>query len=726
MNRLLPFLILLSTIRICQSQTTLSGVVTDNKNQPIPGANIYLAGTYDGASSDPDGKYTFTTTETGQQVLTVSFVGYDTYVDTVTMTVGTMNINIELKEQFNELNAVVVSAGAFEASDERKNAMLKPLDIVTTAGADGDIYGALETLPGATKVGNEDGLFVRGGSDYETKTIIDGMVVNNPFYSTTPDIPSRGRFQPFLFKGTVFSTGGYSAEYGQALSSAVILNTEDMPEFSASGVSLAPIFIGGFHTQKFKNQKTALGGGINYTNLRLFDNVFPPSTFDWINSVEAGDATLYFRQKTSKTGLLKIYGQMETSNLALRSPDIDSLPETDDVYLANNYQYVNATWREILTKKWGVQAGLSYSNNTDDVTIDGFDVGKNDDALMAKIRFNNEITEKISIHYGVEHQRIHYTQKAGDFQFTADDNFTAGFAESDIFITNDIAGRIGVRTEYSSIVDEVNIAPRISLAFKSGKNAQINLAYGEFYQTPQPNYLYTMDIYPLTYEHATHLIANYQYVTNDRTFRVEGYYKLYSDLITLSTDSLNPFVPISDNLGTGYARGIDVFFRDRKTIPYADYWVSYSFLDTRRKFLDYPEEVTPTFAAQHILSLVYKHYFANINTQVSGTYRFISGWPYYNPNNPQFLGDVSPALHNLALSASYLTSLWGNFTVVFLSWDNAPQFNQIYGYRYSADGTNMLTNQAPVKSTIFFGVFVSILYGQDRRVNDEDIDDSNR
>lgn len=708
------------------AQTTISGIVTDNKNAPIPGANILLANTYDGTSSNTDGKFSFTTTESGQQILQVSFIGFDTYVDTLMLNGGTIERTIELKEQFNELNAVVVSAGAFEASDERKNAMLKPLDIVTTAGADGDIYGALETLPGASKVGNEDGLFVRGGSDYETKTIIDGMVVNNPFYSTTPDIPSRGRFQPFLFKGTVFSTGGYSAEYGQALSSAVILNTEDMPEYSASGLSLAPIFIGGFHTQKFNQDKTALGGGMNYTNLRLFDNVFPPSTFDWINSVEAGDATVYFRQKTSKTGILKVYGQFESSNLALRSPDIDSLPLTDDVWLGNDYQYVNATWREILTEHWGVQAGMSYSNNVDKVTIDGFNVGKNDDALMAKIRFNNSITKKISIHYGVEHQRMHYTQHAGDLSFTAEDLYTAGFAESDIFITNDIAGRIGVRTEYSSIVDEVNIAPRISLAFKTGKNAQVNVAYGEFYQTPQPTYLYTIDQYPLTYERATHLIANYQYVTNDRTIRLEGYYKLYNDLITLTADSTNPFVPKAANLGGGYARGIDIFFRDRKTIPYADYWISYSYLDTRRQFLDYPEEVTPTFAAQHILSLVYKHYFAGINTQVSGTYRYISGWPYYNPNNPQFLGDVSPDLHNLALSASYLTSLWGNFTVVFLSWDNAPQFDQIYGYRYSSDGASRITNQAPVKSTVFFGVFMSILYGKDRRVNDADIDDSNR
>jgi len=88
------------------------------------------------------------------------------------------------------------------------------------------------------------------------------------------------------------------------------------------------------------------------------------------------------------------------------------------------------------------------------------------------------------------------------------------------------------------------------------------------------------------------------------------------------------------------------------------------------------------------------------------------------------LGDVSPQLHNLSLSASYLTSLWGNFTVIFLSWDNAPQFDQIYGYQYSADGTVRVENQAPIKSTVFFGIFISFLYGDDRRVNDIDIDKS--
>ncbi|MFZ1824643.1 MAG: TonB-dependent receptor, partial [Chitinophagales bacterium] len=205
-----------------QSQTIIKGHVESNKKEIIPGVNIILQDSYDGTTTDLDGNFEFTTDETGAFILIASFIGYVEFSDTLDLQGETIELNIILKEAFNELNAVLITAGAFEASDEKKSVVFSSLDIVTTAGADGDIYGALETLPGVTSVGNDDGLYVRGGTGYETVTIIDGVPVQNPYYSTLPDIPSRGRFGPFLFKGTVFSTGGYSAEYGQALSSAVI------------------------------------------------------------------------------------------------------------------------------------------------------------------------------------------------------------------------------------------------------------------------------------------------------------------------------------------------------------------------------------------------------------------------------------------------------------------------------------------------------------------------
>ena len=70
---------------------------------------------------------------------------------------------------------------------------------------------------------------MRGGEADETQIFIDGIRVFTPYSPTAKNIPTRGRFSPFLFKGITFSTGGYSAEYGQALSSVLLLNSTDEP-----------------------------------------------------------------------------------------------------------------------------------------------------------------------------------------------------------------------------------------------------------------------------------------------------------------------------------------------------------------------------------------------------------------------------------------------------------------------------------------------------------------
>jgi hypothetical protein len=56
--------------------------------------------------------------------------------------------NPVLREAINEMTAVTISAGAMEASDEKRAVVLRPVDIVTVPSAMGDIIGAFQTLPG--------------------------------------------------------------------------------------------------------------------------------------------------------------------------------------------------------------------------------------------------------------------------------------------------------------------------------------------------------------------------------------------------------------------------------------------------------------------------------------------------------------------------------------------------------------------------------------------------
>jgi hypothetical protein len=57
--------------------------------------------------------------------------------------------------------------------------------------------------------------------------LVDGILVAQPYGATTNNLPTEDDFL-LLFSGISFSTG-YSAEYGEALSSVLLLNTQDEP-----------------------------------------------------------------------------------------------------------------------------------------------------------------------------------------------------------------------------------------------------------------------------------------------------------------------------------------------------------------------------------------------------------------------------------------------------------------------------------------------------------------
>jgi hypothetical protein len=64
------------------------------------------------------------------------------------------------------------------------------------------------------------------------------------------NVPTRGRFFHFLFSGIAFSTGGYSAEYGEA-PLRFALNTEDNPAQNKTEISLMTVGVGLGNTQKW-------------------------------------------------------------------------------------------------------------------------------------------------------------------------------------------------------------------------------------------------------------------------------------------------------------------------------------------------------------------------------------------------------------------------------------------------------------------------------------------
>ena len=194
MRSMPAIIILLLACLLTSAQTLITGKVKDLKGRPLNGASIAIKDSYDGATSDSTGAYAFKTAETGNKILLVTSIGYKLTELQINITGATIKSDIILKEEPNELTAVVITAGTFEASDTKRTTVLNPIDIVTTASANADITSAIRTLPGAQQVGENGGLFVRGGTAEETKVFIDGTVVNNFFLSVSRILHSAAGF----------------------------------------------------------------------------------------------------------------------------------------------------------------------------------------------------------------------------------------------------------------------------------------------------------------------------------------------------------------------------------------------------------------------------------------------------------------------------------------------------------------------------------------------------
>jgi len=739
MFQIIALIVLLLTSILANAQSTITGKIKDAKGKPVPGASIAIKDSYDGGTSDSSGNFRFHTAEKGDQIILFTSIGYKLQEQKVNLTGATITINVVLKEEPNELTAVVISVGTFEASDrKRAAAILDPIDIVTTASANGDITGALKTLPGAQTIGEQEGLFVRGGTAAETRTFIDGTLVNNFFYSSAPNIAGYSRFSPFIFKGTVFSTGGYSALYGQALSSALILESIDLPEQSSASVGVSILSLSGGYQQLAKDKKSSWGVSYNYTNLTpAFAIIKQQQDYSHAPENQAADAN--FRIKTSKTGILKYYGTLNTSRFAFTENSLDTLGYLDRFGLKNFNTYHNFSWKESITKKWKLNTGVSFSLNKDhiessvqnqqkqDVLISGlefkqFNVDNRGDFFNARLVLERRLRGLSGIRFGGEynysHQNaIYYDYHGQAYPQSITENITAAFAEADVYVTNNIAAKLGGRLEHSTILDKTNLAPRVSLAYKFSKQAQASLAYGIFYQNPETRYLPSPS--PISFMKATHYIAQYMKVDGRTTFRTEIFYKKYESLI--KTGFANGRETAINNNGFGDAKGIEFFWRDKKNIKNVDYWISYSYLDTKRDYLNFPTVTEPNFAARHTASLIVKKFVSKLKMNLNGSYNFASGRPYYNigydGTNYKFNDQGrTPTYHNVSVSVNYLPFIGKKnarvFDVYVLQVSNVFNINQTYGYEYSYNGLRKQAIVPPSKMFVFIGAFLS--FGVDR------------
>lgn len=713
------------------SQIKISGKVS-YKNRGISQVNITLKDTYDGTTSDSEGNFSFETSEKGNHILQFS---HPKYIDTEkSLLIENQNIElpVDMKEQISEIDAVVITAGSIEASDRnRATALLSPLDIYTTAGADGQISSALNYLPGVQKVGETEGLFIRGGTGSEAKIFMDGSLINNYFSNSVPGIAGRDRFNTSLFKGNIFSSGGYSALYGQALSGALMLESVDLPDQSSYDFGVAPIFLNASF-QKVNEEKThSYGASAGYSNLKLMQEVFnfntnfhePPSGFN-------GDVN--FRIKTKAGGFLKYYGMFSTDVMGVKMPSLEPDYEHSLVNLKGKNTFQTLSYRQ----KFGrylLNLGTSYSFNRSDlrfttekesVQSDETRVLNDGNYLNFKAVLERKINRISAVRGGFELNHAQEELSVQDINKNYSDLISSAFVETDLGFSNRFSAKIGARGEYSSFLRAANFAPRVALAYRLAKDWTTSLAYGIFYQNPESRYINSPA--KLGFQQSQHYIFQLQGNVEGRSLRFEAFYKNYDDLIKVQNVANIPgqYQPVQtavNNNGNGFAKGVEFFFRDKKTFENIDYWVSYSFLDSKRDFLNYPMTLKPSFASEHTVAVVAKRFFPKLKFGTNLSFNYAKGRPYYDivSNNGENIIRNEGSLKDfssLNLSFNYLPNLGKKdakaFTIFVLSVSNILGRNNVYGYNFSSSGNFRSAVVPPVNTFVFVGMFIS--FGVDK------------
>ncbi|MRT94758.1 hypothetical protein EMN46_17675 [Ancylomarina sp. 16SWW S1-10-2] len=410
--------------------------------------------------------------------------------------------------------------------------------------------------------------------------------------------------------------------------------------------------------------------------------------------------------------MFKLYTGYDYTNFQLQQKTIDS-PEKISYKTKEMDLYINSSYKGMLSDKLLLTTGTSFATNDKKEKVDLIRLGTKENNAQLKLKLKYIPSESINISMGADYFltdiQTQVSLKNPDWKQdkTQSNQLAATFAESNIYFSKNTVLTTGIRAEYSDYNKKLQLAPRLSIAQKTSLHSQLSFAFGEFYQLPNNTTLIKQE--HLKEEKSQQYLFNYQYTKNKRLLRTELYYKKYSRLIKYEAVDKNRSINYN-NTGYGYAKGLDIFWKDDKTFKNLQYWISYSYLDTERNYNDYPKLAKVNFSNKHNLSVVGKYWIAALRSQVGFNYKFASGRAYNDPNETAFMAEKTKHYSNLSLSWSWLIS---KQCIFHCSATNVLGQNAIYNYDYSSkpNATGQFERQAikpDTKRFFFAGLFITL------------------
>jgi hypothetical protein len=467
----------------------LRGVVRGTDGAPVQGANTFLLETLEGALTDADGQFALRSAREGVATLVVRRIGFRAMHVTVSLPRAEL-LEIVLTADAAALAPITVQAGRYTTGDER-GATLTSLEVVTTPGAAANVNRAIQTLPGAQTVDEGTALFIRGGDHTETRVLLDGAVILDGTQLRTPTGTFTGTVDPFLLDGIFFSSGGFSARYGNALSSIVSLRTQGRPEASSATVSAGLAAISGSVAIALP-QTTGVRAAGNRLDLAPFLRVnASPRQYDPPPTGHDVSASATWRYRP--TAELKLFAIDQRTRLGV-GVDEASFGGLYDVSADNGMAVL--TWRDALgtVSSW---ATLATSRLREHEEFGVFRLGKRLRAAQFSVMAEWPAAPSLRVRTGVELERNTSAfdgsipergdDVSPDARTTVFESDGAGtrdgtFVEAEWRAGSRVVATIGARTDHSELTGDRTTDPRLSMAFALSDGVTLTGAWGVYHQ----------------------------------------------------------------------------------------------------------------------------------------------------------------------------------------------------------------------------------------------------
>ena len=234
-NTTLLLLVVFSVQMSAQDRLSISGEIRDKTMEPLIGANVYILETLNGGTSNFSGNYNINGIPPGDYHLVVSLIGYKTDTLSIQLAGKDLVISLQMEEESIKLEMAEVVADRVSERTSTSNVSFTPKVLHQNQGLTQDPLRTLAFLPGIGREGDlfsPSQIYVRGGAPDENLFLMDNNKVYFPYYFGG----QKSIFNTDAVESIELLTGGFSAAYGNHMSSVMNVHTRDGDFESYKGV----------------------------------------------------------------------------------------------------------------------------------------------------------------------------------------------------------------------------------------------------------------------------------------------------------------------------------------------------------------------------------------------------------------------------------------------------------------------------------------------------------